>query len=49
MPLFGPPDIEKLREKHDTKALIKALKYRDTQVRCDAAEALAQLGDPLAE
>jgi hypothetical protein len=28
MPLFGPPDIEKLKAKRDVQGLIKALSYK---------------------
>jgi HEAT repeat protein len=46
MPLFGPPDVEKLKGKRDVKGLIKALGYqKDWRVRRHAAEALDQLGD----
>jgi hypothetical protein len=47
VPLFGPPNIEKLREGTDTQGLLKALVYqRHWRVRRDAAEALGQIGDP---
>ena len=42
MPLFGPPNIEKLKEKRDVEGLIKALRHKDAKIRCDAAEALAR-------
>ena len=45
MPLFGSPNIEKLAQKQDVEGLIEALKHDDFQVRRDAAEALAQLGE----
>ena len=46
MPLFGPPDIEKLTVKRDRKGLMKALGYeKDSWVRTAAAEALGQIGD----
>jgi hypothetical protein len=45
MPLFGPPNIEKLREKGDIKGLIKALGYqKDAAVRQAATEALVEIG-----
>lgn len=45
MPLFGPPNIEKLKAKGDIKGLIKALHYkRNWHVRMRAAEALGDLG-----
>ena len=31
MPLFGPPDVEKLKAKKNVKGLIKALRYKRTQ------------------
>ena len=38
MGLFGPPNIEKLKEKKNVKGLIKALNYRkDDDVRRGAA------------
>jgi HEAT repeat protein len=50
MPLFGPPDVEKLRLKRDVPGLIDALGYnKDTReaadVRFYAAEALGLMGD----
>src|SRR5665811_1513121 len=46
MPLFGPPDVKELADKHDPKGLIKALGYRrDPDVRYAAVEALRALGD----
>ncbi|WP_119071416.1 HEAT repeat domain-containing protein [Aggregatilinea lenta] len=50
MPLFGPPNIEKMKTKRDVKGLIKALKhqgsgYPDQQVRRKAIDALAEIGD----
>jgi len=43
MPLFGPPDIVKLRKKKDVKGLIKALQYKDDlKIRQAAAETLGQ-------
>lgn len=47
--LFGPPDVEKLKEKENIQGLIKALKYEDSSdIRRDAALALGDLGDPQA-
>ena len=49
MPLFGPPNVEKLADKHDLKGLIKALGYWDPRkpwVPCAAARALGAIGDP---
>ena len=49
MDLFGPPDVGKLKAKHDVKGLIKALCYRkDANVRQAAAGALGEIGDALA-
>jgi HEAT repeat protein len=49
MPLFGPPNVNKMREKQDVPGLIKALRYeKDENVREAAAEALGALGDPRA-
>jgi HEAT repeat protein len=46
MPLFGPPDIEKLKAKRDVKGLIKALGHRkDAEVREGAVKALGEIGD----
>jgi len=46
MGLFGPPNVEKLKEKRDLKGLIKALRYkRDGVVRQTAAEVLGEIGD----
>jgi HEAT repeat protein len=45
MPIFGPPNIEKMRARLDLKGLIKALDYaKDTKVRDRAIEALGELG-----
>lgn len=44
MPLFGPPNIEKLLAKKNIQGLIRAMDYKkDTEVRCQAAEALVAL------
>lgn len=44
MPLFGPPDIPKLKKQRNIKGLIKALNYRkDKEVRAQAVEALGKL------
>jgi HEAT repeat protein len=45
MPIFRPPNIEKLREKRDVDGLIKALRGKDPVVRRDAADALGEIGD----
>ena len=47
MPLFGPPNVEKLKSKHNVKGLIKALGYKkDPSVRGNAADALVEMGAP---
>lgn len=46
MPLFGPPNIEKLKAKRDVKGLIKALDYKeDLIIRSGAVVALGEIGD----
>jgi len=42
---FRKPDIHKMQEKRDVEDLIKALKYKDTDVRAEAAKALGKIGD----
>jgi len=37
--LFGPPNIEKLKEKGDARGLIKALRHKEAYVRKEAAQA----------
>jgi len=45
MPLFGPPNITRLKSRLDIKGLIKALDYKkDTGIRDQAIEALGELG-----
>lgn len=53
MPLFGPPNIEKMEAKRDCYGLSQALSYKQdslkeehTQVRLAAAKALGNLKDP---
>lgn len=48
MPLFGPPNIEKMQAKRDVNGLIKALSHKDDDIKCDAAKALGEIGDPVA-
>jgi HEAT repeat protein len=44
MPLFGPPNVEKLKAKGDVSGLIKALVYKkDAAVRKEAAHALQEV------
>jgi len=46
MPLFGTPNVEKMRAKRDVKGLIKALGYeKASEVRHAAAQALGEIGD----
>jgi len=46
MSIFGPPNIEELKQKRDVKGLIRALGYvKDAKVRGGAAEALGELKD----
>jgi tetratricopeptide (TPR) repeat protein len=43
--LFGPPDVEKMKNAGDVPGLIKALRYRkDRDVRREAAYALGEIG-----
>ncbi len=45
MPLFGPPNINKLKSRLDIKGLIKAVYYtKDAGIRDQAIEALGELG-----
>lgn len=44
MPLFGPPDIGKLRAARDFEGLVKALRNSRSETRCEAALALGALG-----
>ncbi len=45
MPIFGPPNIERLAEQGNLRGLIKALGYeRDPDIQHQAAEALGRLG-----
>ncbi len=44
MPIFGPPDISKLKARRDVKGLLAALSYKkDAEIRRQAAIALAEL------
>ena len=46
MPLFGPPDVEKMKARRDVKSLIKVLSNsKDVQIRKQAVLALGELGD----
>ena len=46
MPLFGPPNIQKLIDKRDLKKLAAALADGDSATRDQAAQGLIQIGDP---
>jgi HEAT repeat protein len=48
MPLFGKPNVEKLKGRHDIAGLAQALGDKDENVARGAAQALATLGDPAA-
>jgi len=39
------PNVERLQEEKNVKGLIKALRYKDSDVRREAAEALGKIGD----
>lgn len=46
MPLFGPPDVEKLKAKRNVNGLVKALRYmKDPTIRQAAAQALIDIGE----
>jgi HEAT repeat protein len=46
LPLFGPPNVDRLKARGDAPGLIKALEYQKLwRVRRDAAAALGQIGD----
>jgi HEAT repeat protein len=47
VPLFGPPNVEKLRARNNAKGLIRALQHRNDRVRMSAASELADLGTHL--
>jgi HEAT repeat protein len=46
VPLFGPPNIQKLIDKQDLKGLAKALADGDQSIRDQAANGLIQLSNP---
>jgi HEAT repeat protein len=48
VPLFGPPNVKKLKAKGDVVRLGSALRYEDQGIRESAAVALADLGTPQA-
>jgi HEAT repeat protein len=44
MGLFGPPDVEKMKAKHDVNGLVKAMGYKnDVVIREKALEALCEI------
>lgn len=45
MGLFGPPNIEKLKNGRKIDKLSKALQHRDATIRKRAGEALGEIGD----
>jgi HEAT repeat protein len=48
MPLFGPPNVEKLKTQRDVMGLVKALSYsknQEVQRQAAAAESLGKIGD----
>ena len=44
MPLFGPPNVDRLKEKRRVRALLRAMVYPDHQVSWKAVLALVELG-----
>ncbi|MFZ3385591.1 MAG: HEAT repeat domain-containing protein [Candidatus Hydromicrobium sp.] len=50
MDIFGKkPNVEKIRVNKDVEGLIRALKYKDKDVRWEAVEALVKIGKPAVE
>lgn len=45
MPLFGPPNVQKLIDKRDVKKLAQALSDGDSSIRDHAAQGLIQIDD----
>jgi HEAT repeat protein len=43
--IFGPPDVDKLLKKNDVKGLIKAVDYKDSEVRKNAVLAMKNVED----
>ncbi|MDD1716282.1 MAG: HEAT repeat domain-containing protein [Methanolinea sp.] len=43
-----PPDVKKMREEGDVRALLRALRHKDAGIQYQAAEALGELRDPTA-
>jgi len=44
--LFGPPNVQELKDSKDIKGLIKALREKDKYIRIQAIEALGEISDP---
>lgn len=49
MPLFGPPNIQRLKEKRNIKGLINALENKDKEVANKAIAALVEIGASVVE
>jgi len=49
MPLFGKPNIEKMKRKQDLKGLCKALGHKDNEVQSQAVNALVEIGGAAVE
>ena len=43
MPIFGPPNVDKLKARRNVKGLIKAMNAKDPDVRAAASKALKEL------
>lgn len=46
MGIFGPPNVEKMKQKRDIEGLTKALRHKEVTIRHKAASALGELDDP---
>ncbi|MBE3115205.1 MAG: HEAT repeat domain-containing protein, partial [Actinobacteria bacterium] len=50
MDIFGKkPNVKKIRVNKDVEGLIRALKYKDKDIRWEAVEALVKIGEPAVE
>lgn len=47
MNLFGPPNIQKMEKEQDYQGLVKALNYKQVNVRAEAANALGTAGEAI--
>jgi HEAT repeat protein len=45
MGIFGPPNVEKMKERRDMEGLSKALRHKEVAIRRKAAIALGELDD----